>query len=173
MADFQKSPACDKFELCEYIAKCLTGVGIVFLLFATFPQEKDLSLWLLVSMLISITHDNNSTAAKDRMRANIIGSFVGLVTFLVLPPPHLLAVFLGVAVTILICFKLDLMQVCRTALVGLVLVLAYEKVHSDWKGAIFRMASVVAGCLLGLIINYLFRRLSLPVMQRLRDRNRP
>jgi len=157
MRSLKQTVGCGTFELWEYIVKCLVGIAIANYLSIAFPQHKDLCLWLLISVLLSITPDNNSKAAHDRIRANIIGPFVGFIMFPLFPPPSLLAVFIGVVLTILICFKLNLLQVSRTALVGLIIVMAYEKNHDHWIGAIFRMCSVVIGCLIGLAINYLFR----------------
>jgi hypothetical protein len=36
----------------------------------------------------------------------------------------------------------------------------FEETHSSWEGAVYRMASVVVGCLIGLIINYVFRKMA-------------
>jgi len=172
MTRIQAASGCSAVELCEYIAKCLAGVTVAYLLLIAFPHQKSQCLWLLISMLLSITHDNDSKVARHRMRANIIGPLVGLIMFLLIPPPSLPAVFIGVVLTVLICFKLNLMQPCRTALVGLIIVMAYEKTENDWMGAIYRMSSVVAGCLIALLLNYLFRHISSPVLQWANNRNR-
>jgi NhaP-type Na+/H+ or K+/H+ antiporter len=59
-----------------------------------------------------------------------------------------------------------LIGVCRTALVAFIIVMIFEEAHSSWTGAIYRMISVVLGCLIGLVINYTFRRFTLPMLQR-------
>jgi len=41
----------------EYIAKCLTGVTIGYLLMQAFPRQNGQYYWLLISILLSITHD--------------------------------------------------------------------------------------------------------------------
>ena len=61
---------------------------------------------------------------------------------------------------------LDLIGVCRIALVGFIIVMMYEADHSSWTGAIYRVISVVGGCMLGLLINYTFRRLTSPMFQK-------
>jgi len=38
-----------------------------------------------------------------------------------------------VAVTITICFRLNLISVSRTALVGFIIVVIYEEAHSSWR----------------------------------------
>ena|ERR1035441_1731844 len=157
------------FEFYEYVVKCLAGVTLGYLLLKAFPLQSGQYYWLLISILLSITHDNNSKVAVDRMRGNIVGSFVGLFAFLLHNPPNLLTVCIGVALTIALCFYLDLIGVCRTALVGFIIVIIYEEAHSSWTGAIYRMISVVLGCLIGLGINYTFRRITMPFLQRVEN----
>ena len=149
----------------EYIAKCLVGVTIGTLLMQAFPRQNGQYYWLLISILLSITHDNNSKVALDRMRGNIVGSLVGLCMYLLHSPPNLLTICLGVVATILLCFNLDLVAVCRTALVGFIIVMIYEETHSSWTGAIYRMVGVVLGCLIGLGINYIFRKITAPLFK--------
>jgi uncharacterized membrane protein YgaE (UPF0421/DUF939 family) len=155
------------FEFYEYIVKCLAGVSVGYVLLKAFPQESGQYSWLLISILLSITHDNNSKAAHDRMRGNIVGSLVGFIVFFLRNPPNLLTIGIGVVVTITLCFRLDLIGVCRTALVAFIIVVIYEEAHSSWMGAIYRMVSVVLGCLIGLVINHTFRRITLPMLQRM------
>ena len=146
-------------EFGEYNVKCLVGVTIGYLLLRAFPQEYGQTLWVLISILLSITVDNNSKVAFDRMKANILGSSIGLLIFFLRNPSNLLTVCIGVALTIAVCFKLKLMEVSRTALVAFIIVVLYEEARGTWKGALDRMASVVAGCMIGLVINYVFRRI--------------
>ncbi len=77
----------------------------------------------------------------------------------------MLTICLGVVATIVLCFNMDLVGVCRTALVGFIIVMIYEETHSSWTGAIYRMVGVVLGCLIGLAINYLFRKITAPLFQ--------
>jgi hypothetical protein len=60
---------------------------------------------------------------------------------------------------------MDLVGVCRTALVGFIIVMIYEETHSSWTGAIYRMVGVVLGCTIGLAINYIFRRITAPLFE--------
>jgi uncharacterized membrane protein YgaE (UPF0421/DUF939 family) len=159
------------FEFYEYIVKCLAGVSVGYLLLKAFPEQSGQYSWLLISILLSITHDNNSKAAHDRMRGNVVGSLVGLSVFFLHRPPNLLTVCIGVAVTIAICFELDLIGVCRTALVAFIIVVIFEEAHSSWLGAIYRMVSVVLGCLIGLVINYTSRKITLPIFQRIESQD--
>ena len=156
-----KAAGASTFEFYEYNLKCLVGVTIGYLLYKAFPQQSGQYFWMLISILLSITHDNNSKVAHDRTRGNIVGSGVGLFVFFLRNPPNLLTICLGVAATITICFYLNLISVSRTALVGFIIVVIYEEAHSSWEGAIYRLVSVVVGCLIGLVINYTFREISM------------
>ena len=89
------------------------------------------------------------------MKGNVLGSLVGLFVYLLHNPANLLTICLGVVVTITICTLLKLVPV-RTALAAFIIVVLYEDAHSSWEGAAYRMASVIVGCFIGLVINYLF-----------------
>ena len=161
MKSFKEIAGVSRLEFCEYNLKCFAGVTVGYILYEAFPQYSGQYLWMLLSILLSITHDNNSKVAFDRMKGNILGSAVGLFAFFLHKPPNLLTICAGVAMTIAICFKLNLIGVSRTALVALIIVMLYEEAHSSWEGAVYRMASVVVGCLIGLVINYAFRKVTI------------
>src|SRR5208283_669465 len=100
MKSFKEVTRGHTFEFYEYIVKCLVGVSVGYLLLKAFPQQSGQYSWLLISILLSITHDNNSKAAHDRMRGNLVGSLVGLSIFFLHNPPNLLTICIGVVVTI-------------------------------------------------------------------------
>lgn len=158
MKPFKTIARVSTLEFCEYSVKCLVGVTIGYLLYKTFPQYGGQFFWMLISILLSITHDNSSKVAVDRMKGNIVGSIVGFLAFLLRNPPTLLTISLGIVLTITLCFLLGLIEVSRTALVAFIIVVIHEEESSSWDVAAYRMASVIAGCLIGLIINYVFRR---------------
>jgi uncharacterized membrane protein YccC len=70
----------------EYVVKCLVGVSVGYLLMRAFPRESGQYYWVLLSVVLSITHDNNSKVGIDRMRGNIVGSVVGLLVFFLHDP---------------------------------------------------------------------------------------
>lgn len=160
MKSFYEIAGFSRFDFVEYNLKCLVGLTVGYVLYKSFPQESGTYLWILISILLSITHDNDSKVAYDRMKGNIVGSTVGLLIFLLHNPPNLPTIGLGVVMTIAICSFLKLITVSRTALVALIIVVIYEESHSSWTGAAERLASVLIGCLIGLMINYLFRKMA-------------
>ena len=151
---FKEIGTASRFEFYEYNAKCLVGVAVGYLLYRSFPEQSGEYLWLMISILLSITHDNNSKVAYDRMKGNVLGSAVGLFTFFLHNPSNLLTICIGVVLTIAICHHLKLIGVSRTALVAFIIVVLYEEAHAGWIGAVYRMSSVVVGCAIGLAINY-------------------
>lgn len=159
MKSFYEIAGFSKLEFVEYNAKCLVGVTVGYVLYKSFPEQRGAYLWILISILLSITHDNDSKVAYDRMKGNIVGSSVGLLVFFLHNPPNLLTICIGVMATIAICSLLKLITVARTALVAFIIVVIYEESHSSWTGAAERLGSVVIGCLIGLVINYAFRKM--------------
>ena len=147
-------------QFCEYVVKCLVGVTIGYLLYKTFPRYSGEFSWVLISILLSITLDNSSKVAFDRMKGNVVGSVVGFLAFLLRNPPNLPTISLGIALTVTLCFLLGLTEVSRTALVAFIIVVIHEEERSSWDVAAHRMASVIAGCLIGLVINYVFRKMT-------------
>lgn len=167
MTSFKEIAGVSTLEFCEYNLKCFVGVTVGYVLYKAFPQYSGLYLWMLLSILLSITHDNNSKVAYDRMKGNILGSAVGLFAFFLHNPPNLVTICIGVALTITTCFFLKLIGVSRTALVAFIIVMLYEEANSSWEWAVYRMATVVAGCLIGLVINYAFRKIAITFFRRI------
>lgn len=169
MKKFKDIMSVSKFEFAEYIIKCLIGASIGYMLYMAFPNEEGLYGWALISIILSITHDNNSKVAYDRMKGNLVGSFVGLVTYFSYGKPDLLMILIGITLVITICFYFKLIGVSRTALVAFVIIVLYEQGHTGsqgWEGAIYRVLGVISGCFIGLLINYISRKVALIVSQK-------
>jgi uncharacterized membrane protein YgaE (UPF0421/DUF939 family) len=160
MKPFKEYTGLNLFLFIEYIIKCLAGVAVGYFLYQAFPQQDDLLYWVLLSIVLSITHDNNNKVAYDRMRGNIAGSATGLLCYFLHTPPNFLTISIGVVLTIVLCSLLKLINVSRIALVAFMIVIIYQGDHNDWQGALYRMLSVMAGCLIGLGITYVFSLLS-------------
>ncbi|PZP51245.1 MAG: hypothetical protein DI598_03680 [Pseudopedobacter saltans] len=167
---FIKKTGIKPYQLMEYIIKCIIGVAGTFLLFLIFPTFHDQLYWIIISVMLSITHDNDSKAAVDRMKGNLIGSLVGLIGYFLEKfvnssmfltqfseqAPSIVLIIIGVIITITLCTLLGFITVTRTALVAFFIVMIYEDDHHSYNGAIMRLISTITGCLLGLIINKAF-----------------
>ncbi|MFT4204887.1 MAG: FUSC family protein [Chitinophagaceae bacterium] len=167
---FENRTGLNTYQLLEYIIKCIVGVAGTFLLFLIFPTFHDQLYWVIISVMLSITYDNDSKAAVDRMKGNLMGSIVGLIGYFLemfvnrtdvfsqftAPASSLVLIITGVIITIVLCALLGFISVTRTALVAYFIVMIYEDNHHSYYGAIMRLVSTVTGCLLGLIINKTF-----------------
>lgn len=136
-----------------YLMKCLTGVIICYLLYKYIPQYP--FYWSLVSVVVALSPDNSNTLAYDRMKANLLGCAVGLCLY----PIHisyLLILCIGVILTIVIGIAFRITQTLRSALAALVIVTIQEQLENHWYIALERVACVVAGCLVALLVTMLF-----------------
>lgn len=167
---FEEHTGITPFQYTEYIIKCVVGVAGSFLLFLILPIYRDDIFWVIISLMLSVTHDNNSKVAFDRMKGNTIGPLVGLgcwtlqnylnkgkLISIESSTAALICILIGVVLIITICTATKLITVSRTALVGFFIVMIYEDDHHSWQGAIMRVVSVMIGCLIGLCINKTFK----------------
>jgi uncharacterized membrane protein YgaE (UPF0421/DUF939 family) len=140
-----------------YILKCLVGLTICYVLYKSFPQHQ--FFWSMVSVLLVFAPDDphGNQLAYDRMKANSIGSVIGLLLFLV-HSPNLFMIGFGVAITILVGTSLNLGNATRSALASLLVVMIYEQKEGDVKIAFERMLCVIIGCLVALLVTFVFSR---------------
>lgn len=150
MADIQRIK-----RVLTYAAKCVTGVLVVLgLSWAT--NYKDI-IWVLISVMLVLSPDGSDavTLAVTRIKANIVGGIVGFL--LILIHPHLILMMcVAVFITVVICNLLNLEAATRTALAATIIVMTHEAGTHVWDTAVERVLSVLAGCLLGLVITFIF-----------------
>ena len=142
-------------EFMIYVLKCLLGLALCYFFYWLFPQYR--FYWSIVSVLLVISPDDLDCKKLPiaRMKANIAGSLVGLILFII-HPPNLLMMSIGVVTTILICYIIQLGTATRSALAALIIVLVQQLNDHSLISAFERMVSVVLGCLVALFITYLF-----------------
>lgn len=142
-----------------YASKCLIGLLICYFFYWAFPQYR--FYWSIISVLLVISPDDMECRALPiaRIKANIIGSLVGLILFII-HAPNLLMMALGVILTLLICERFTLGAATRSALAALIIVLIQEQSDLSWISALERMISVVLGCVVALLITYSFAKVS-------------
>lgn len=132
-----------------YSVRCIIGFIIGYSLYIGLPEYE--GYWTLLSILLVLTPEDKDARrlSIERMKANLIGSSVALVLFLI-HKPNLLTILIGVMAIIVICYGLSLLNVARTAMATLIIVLIYEQETTSWLGAVERLVCVVTGCLIGL-----------------------
>jgi uncharacterized membrane protein YgaE (UPF0421/DUF939 family) len=112
----------------------------------------------MISVVLVIAPDgkDSNRLAFDRMKANVLGSSIGLLLFLIYTP-NLLMICIGVILTIATGTLLKLNTAMRSSLSSLVIVMVHEEQqNSSWHIALERMGCVMVGCIIGLGIMLIF-----------------
>lgn len=114
-------------------------------------------IWVLISVMLVLSPDGSDavTLAVTRIKANAVGGVVGFLLIL-LHPNMIFMMCTAVFVTVVICNLLNLEAATRTALAATIIVMTHEAGEHLWDTAVARVLSVLAGCLLGLLITFLF-----------------
>ena len=138
-----------------YIAKCVTGTSLIFLLSYLFRYTA--ISWCLISLLLVLSPDNKEAMklAMNRIKANLVGVSVAGVSLLFASN----SVFLmcgALTVTIILCYLFNLITPMRSALAATVIILLHEGGKHVWVAPLERVLQVLTGCLLALVITYVF-----------------
>jgi uncharacterized membrane protein YgaE (UPF0421/DUF939 family) len=152
-----------------YILECIVGLSICYMLYKNFPQHQ--FYWSMISAVLVIAPDGKDSdrLAFDRMKANILGSLIGLLLFLI-HQPNLFLICIAVILTIIIGTFLKLNNALRSALSALVIVMIHEEEKSStWHIAIERMGCVMLGCIIGLLITLISNSLDNSKKQKNKD----
>ena len=158
-----------KPHIAIYILECILGLCICYILYKCFPQHQ--FYWSMISVVLVIAPDgkDSNRLAFDRIKANILGSSVGLLLFLI-RIPNLFLICIGVMLTIVIGVFLKLHSALRSALSALVIVMIHEEgQNSSWHIALERMVCVIIGCIMGLLITLAFNSFGINKKQSNKD----
>lgn len=142
-------------RLLIYIAKCVTGVLIAFLL-AKLLHYNDY-IWCLISIILVLSPDAKDALpqASNRIKANLAGAAAGLVMLLFHVSPEI-TVSGAVMITIVVCYFTKLETPTRTALAATIIVTIHESGKYIWDSALERVIAVIAGCVIGIVITFIF-----------------
>ncbi len=140
----------------RYLLLCVIGSSICYLLYTLFPAYP--FQWSIISVLIVLAPEKKDARklALDRIKANVIGSVTGLLSFLI-HTPDIMSLGCSVVATVLICTWVKLGNASRSALAALAIVLILEKERNTFDAALERMGCVIAGCIVALIITSVFQ----------------
>jgi uncharacterized membrane protein YgaE (UPF0421/DUF939 family) len=140
-----------------YIVETLLGTGIGYYLYHLYPV---LGNWSLISVVLVLAPDRNDalTLAMSRIKANLVGAAVGLGLFY-LHPINFPIICVGLAISIVVCDRLGIQAATRTAMVAILIIVLHEPGKHLWEIAAERAGGVVLGCLIGVLITYLFHLL--------------
>jgi len=142
-------------RLLVYMSKCVAGALLVFLL-ARWLHYEDY-IWCLISVMLVLSPDGTDAVslAMNRIKANLVGAGAGLLMLLVHPLPVIMVAG-GIAITVAACTLLKLEPSTRSALAATIIVTLHQAGLHVWDTALERVLSVLAGCLLGLLITFIF-----------------
>jgi len=93
--------------------------------------------------------------ATNRIIANVVGACIGLALFYI-HPINLFMICIGIAASILVCELLKLQTATRSAGVALLIITMHEPGQYFWDVALERAGGVISGCIIGIILTYLF-----------------
>jgi uncharacterized membrane protein YgaE (UPF0421/DUF939 family) len=148
--------------LAIYAAKCVAGILLCVPIFIFLNQWVDYT-WSLISVVLVLSPEGKDALdlALTRIKANFVGAGTGIIMLLLqLPSPWNLA--LGAIVSLFLCDRLKLNAGARSTLAAMIIILLHQQdspyqegIHV-WDSALSRVIAVVSGCLLGLLITYVF-----------------
>ena len=118
-------------------------------LFIHFPNYP--FYWSMMSVALVFTVENKNDLAYDRMKANILGSTIGLILYFI-SLNSLLLIIIGISLVIYMGTILRLGNSIRPALAALIIVVVKQGIDKEWGIALSRMICVVAGCLVALVV---------------------
>jgi uncharacterized membrane protein YgaE (UPF0421/DUF939 family) len=124
-----------------YAIKCVMGILLVFII-SRLIGYSDIS-WALISVILVLSPDSKEAVslAMTRIKANVLGAGISALCLLVYPA-NMWIMSLSVAVTLSLCYVLKLEAGVRSAMAAALIM--------------ERIISVLAGCLLGLVITFVF-----------------
>lgn len=139
-----------------YAGKCVMGVLLCSLLSIFFSEWIDYP-WSLISVVLVLSPEGKDAVelALTRIKANLVGAGVGVLMLLSqLPWPWNLA--LGVALALFVCDRLKLNAAARSTLAAVIIILLHPESARLWSSAVNRVGAVITGCIIGLLITFVF-----------------
>ena len=138
-----------------YSAKCICGALIVYAL-SSLINYKDIS-WCIISVILVLSPDGKDSVqlALTRIKANLVGAGVGVLCLLI-SATNVWILSIALSITITFCYLLKLDAGTRSALAATIIVMLHDEGKHIWDTAFERVSAVLIGCVLGLIITFVF-----------------
>jgi len=144
-------------NLLFYITKCISAVGMIY--FFSYLFHYPYIGWCLISAVLVLSPDAKEALplAFTRIAANLVG---GASTLLCLLGglPNIVTISLAYCLAITACYGFNLMNASRTALAAVTIITLTPADAHLWGNSLERVLSVVAGCIVGLVITLVFHR---------------
>lgn len=145
-----------------YAAKCAAGILLCAPIHIFLNQWVDYT-WSLISVVLVLSPEGKDALdlALTRIKANFVGAGTGILILLIqVPSPWNL--MLGAIISLFLCDRLKLNAGARSTLAAMIIILLHQQDNPQpqnvhvWDSALSRVVAVVSGCLLGLLITYVF-----------------
>ncbi len=147
-------------DFLTYSAKCVTGTLIVLSVSKGFSSlTYSDTLWALFSVLLVLSPDGKDTVtlALTRIKANLLGAGVGFIFITLFPNDmNMWTISLVLFCTLGIGYLLKLDSTLRSALCAAIIITMPQHEVVSTTTPVARVISVIAGCLLGICITYVF-----------------
>ncbi|RTL60430.1 MAG: hypothetical protein EKK37_06240 [Sphingobacteriales bacterium] len=151
-----------------YAAKCATGVLVVFFI-SSFIHYTDIG-WCLISVMLVLSADGKDSVslAFTRIKANVVGVSIG-VLFLFIASTNVWILSAALVATLGLCYIFKLDAGIRSALAATIIIMLHQEGKHVWDTALERIIAVLAGCIIALIITFIFHFKTKPALQDLKE----
>lgn len=133
---------------------------IVFGLSTFFNHIKyNDTIWCIFSIILVLSPDGKDAIplAMSRIKANLLGAIVGFIIILFFPHhPSAWILSFALVLTIGIAYIIKLKDAIRSALCATIIIILPSSGIQSLMSPMERVLSVVAGCILGIIITVIF-----------------
>lgn len=136
-----------KSQFIVYLLRCIIGFLIGWVLINKFT-EFDL-FWVLLSIILVISPEENQAKQLtiDRFKSNFLGSISGLAVYFI-PLDNIYKVILGIILTGILCRIFSLLNVARSAVVALLIIVIEQ--DGNYMAPVIRFSTTAIGCFIGL-----------------------
>ena len=162
-------------QLLLYMAKCVTGIALVYLLSWLFHYE-DFG-WCIISVILVLSPDSKEAVplAMTRIKANLLAGAAAML-LLLFGAANVFTISIAIVLTIFLCTVFNVMAGSKSALAAVIIIMIHTtelgKVHQLWYTTIERILSVIAGCVIGLVVTFMYhQKLHYPTTSNTKQQN--
>ncbi|MCX6292214.1 MAG: FUSC family protein [Bacteroidetes bacterium] len=139
-----------------YLVKCVIGIICAHAITSLFKLE-DHTNWCMLSVLLVLAPDSEDSYkfATIRIKANLVAAAAALI----ISPfyfPGMMWISIAVVLAVLFCYVFGVDTGARSASVAVIIILMHDETRHWWDAATNRAFVVLLGCVIGLVITYVF-----------------
>jgi uncharacterized membrane protein YccC len=138
-----------------YILEFISATIVCYALYVSYPQHRLIWAMTSVSLVLTPRSEHSRALIYSRIKANLLGVFTGLLIMMI-HKPGIIVFCVGAVLAILLSRMFNIMDSVRSALVALIVIMIPEYRESSYVVALERVVCVITGCVIALIVTYLF-----------------